>query len=705
MRNRLRKLVWDWRGVIWTVTWVTIAIASLRMTGRLQPLEWNVLDIMFQLRPQQAEECRITIISIQETDIQKLGEWPISDRILSQLLETVRAEQPRAIGLSLYRDLPVEPGHEELVEVLQNTPTLIGIEKAIEDSFSDKINPPPTLAELEQVSASDLIVDGDGVLRRAFLFPIVSDAEMLPSLGTAVALKYLELEGIFPTVSKDEGWLQLKDAVFPAFNQNDGGYVRADDGGYQTLLNFRGSAQSFPIIAFTDVLAKRFEPEFLRDRIVLIGSQATSTKDRFYTPYSQGTIANPIETYSVEIQANLASQILSTVLDQRTTIKVWSDLQEYFWIFGSNAAVAIFAWKYRQTKNAVKLVAIVVLGAAIAVILLVSISYFAFLSGWWLPLAPSLLSSFSSTIFIIAYINVSKLQEYNAVLETEVKARTCKLEVALTELQCAQKKILFQEKLAALGTLVAGVSHELKNPLHFISNFADLSVDLIEELRAELVRYLSSIEPEATNDTYQCLDTLVENLNEIQKYSQRANDILQNMLPHPGQQSFDYHLSNIHQLIDSAINLVFYSQQNREDNFNIIVIKEYDTAINLIEIIPQNVSTALINIIDNAYYALQKACQNGTRTFTPTLKIKTNNLHKAISITIEDNGGGIPKEIINKVFDPFFTTKPPREGMGLGLSITYRLITEGGKGKIKLETKANTFTRFIILLSKKELMN
>ncbi|VEP14926.1 Transmembrane sensor domain-containing protein [Hyella patelloides LEGE 07179] len=701
MWNQLKKLVWDWRGVIWTVPCVTIAIAFLRISGWLQPLEWNALDLMFQIRPQESEDRRITIISIQETDLQKLGQWPISDRTLAQLLEKVQAQKPRAIGLSLYRNLPVEPGYEELIKVFKDTPTPIGIKKAIDDPFSAKINPPPILAELEQISASDLIIDGDGVLRRAFLFPIVSKEEILPSLGMAVALQYLEQEGILPAVSENEGWLQLQDAVFAPFEQNDGGYVRADDSGYQTLLNFRGSADNFPTITLTDVLAGRFDPELFRDRIILIGSQATSIKDHFYTPYSQGTITNPIQTYSVEIQANLASQILSTVLDERPLIKIWSDSQEYFWISGWSAMVAIWGWKYRHTKNALRLVAIIIVGGVISSIILASISYIAFLDGWWLPLAPSLLSSFGSTILIIVCINVSKLQEYNAALENEVKARTRKLEAALAELQSAQAKIIFQEKLAALGTLVAGVSHELKNPLHFIGNFADLSVDLTEELREKVIRYLPSDEYKITNETYQCLDTLVENLTEIQEYSQRANDILQMMLPHPHQQSFHYQLSNIHQLIDSAINLVFYSQKNRDNNFFVTVVKEYNTAIDLIEIIPQNVSRALINIIDNAYYTLQEKYLKDGQEFTPTLKIKTNNLQKEIAIIIQDNGQGIPLQIINKIFDPFFTTKPPQEGMGLGLSISHNLITEVSQGKIKLETKADTFTRFTILLPKK----
>ncbi len=704
MRNQLKKLVWDWRGVIWTVSCITIAITSWRISGWLQTVEWNTLDIMFQLRPPEADDRRITIITIQETDIQKLGQLSVSDCTLVQLLQIVQAQQPRVIGLSWYQDLPVPAGCEELIEVLQDTPTPIAIKeikKSIEDPFAAKVNPSPILAKLEQVSTRDFIIDRDGVIRRTFLFPVVSEQEMLPSLGMAVALEYLQQEKIFPTVSEDEGWLQLKDVVFPPFNPNYGGYVRANDDGYQILLNFRGSGDSFQTIALTDILSGHFEPELLRDHIVLIGFQTARTQNKFDTPDSKGTLINPIQIDSVALQANLVSQILSTVLDRRPLIKVWSDFGEYLWIFAWIVVVAVWGWKNRQTKNTIKLVGIVLFGTAIAIVVLIGISYFAFLFGWWIPLAPSLLSSIGSTIFIIVYINVSMLQEYNTVLETKVQTRTKKLEATLAELQSAQEKIIFQEKLAAMGTLVAGVSHELKNPLHLISNFANVSVDLTEEMREEITQHLPSSKQELTNNTYQYLDTLLENLNEIQEHSKRANDILQVMLPHPHQQSCDYQLSNIHQLIDSAINLVFYSQKNRESNFNVIVVKEYDAAIGLIEIIPQNVSMALINIIDNAYYALLEKYRINNQTFTPTLKISTNNLPKVITITVQDNAQGIPKEAIDKVFDPFFTTKPPKEGMGLGLSIVYNLITENNQGDIKLETEPNTFTRFTILLSKK----
>lgn len=700
MRNRFKRLIWDWRGVIGIVFCVTLLIFLLRITGCVQLLEWNTLDLMLELHSRDVDNRKITIVSIQDPEIKELGQWPISDLTLTELLQKIQAQQPRVIGLSLYKNSFVVENQTELVKVFKNTLTFDEIQEAISNIYSVNRNRSQIHRKFQQISPNKMLIDRDGVMRRAFLFSIISEQGLLPSLGMAVSLEFLEQEGVFPVASQNQGWLQLDQVVFPPFNHNDGGYIRANDQGYQILIDFRGSAHSFNTIDYKNILAGHFDPKLLSDHIVLVGSQATSNRDHFYTA-DNNEAAHPIQTYNLEIQANLASQIVGIVLGEHSLIKVWSDFQEYLWIFGWGAGVAIWGWKYRQIENIFKLVTIIFLGMAIAITIMASINYIAFLFGWWLPFVPTLLSTSSVTICIFIYIYVNKLQEFNITLTKKVKANSYKLEVTLAELKSTQEKIIFQDKLAALGTLVAGVSHELKNPLHFILNFADLSLDLTKELRYELNQLSSIYSQEAANDAYQDFNTLLENLSEIQKYSQRANDILQTMLPHPNQQSFDYQFTNVHDLIDSAIKLVCYSQTNRESNFNVILLKEYDAEVDLIEIIPQSVSRAIINIIDNAYYALQEKYKARNHNFTPTLTIKTVNLPKAITISIQDNGPGIPKEIINKIFDPFFTTKPPQQGMGLGLSITYNLITKSIQGKIKLETKPNVFTRFTILLPKK----
>jgi adenylate cyclase len=698
--NKLKKIAWDWRGVIFTVPSATGLILAVRLIGWLQPLEWMALDLFFQLRPLEPRDERIVIVGMQETDIQKLKQWPISDRDLARLLKKIKAQKPRVIGLDIYRDIAVEPGHEELTKVFKTTPNLIGIEKVIGDQFYSTIDPPPVLEALGQVSSSDIILDGDGVLRRAFLFPMAPGKENLPSLGLAVALKYLEKEKISPVPSDDGGWMKLGKTVFYPFNSNDGGYRNADDGGYQTLLNYRGSAQSFKKVSFTDVLEGRCDPNLMHDRIVLVGSQATSIKDYFPTPHSQSLSLTPALTFGVEIQANLASQVLSTALDNRPLIKVLPDYLEDLWIAFWAIVPAIWAWRWRKNKNLLKLCLAIAIGTSVAIVLLVGSSYIAFLNSWWLPLAPTLLALGCSSVFITNCVYISQLQEYNFHLENEVESRTQDLRETYRELRATQDKILVKEKLAALGTLVAGVSHELKNPLHFIQNFASLSVNLADELRETISDRSQYFEGEVLENINELSSNLSENLVEIKDHSKRANTIIQTMLPHPDGVASKRTLTDINALLDSAIKLVLYSQQGKYANFSINLEKNYDRSIPQIELFDREVSRSLINIIDNAYYAVYQKAQIVGKTFHPLVLFETQNLKESVRISIRDNGQGIPEDIIDKIFDPFFTTKPQREGTGLGLSIAHDLIVNKNRGAIELDTKVGSYTNFVILLPK-----
>jgi CHASE2 domain-containing sensor protein/nitrogen-specific signal transduction histidine kinase len=699
--NNLKKIAWNWRGVVFTVPSATGLILAIRLLGWLQPLEWTTLDLFFRLRPLEPTDERIVIVGMEEKDIQKLKQWPISDRDLARLIEKIKAQKPRVIGLDIYRDIPVEPGHEELIEVFKTTPNLIGIEKVIGDQFYSTIDPPPVLEKLGQISSSDLILDGDGVLRRAFLFPMAPGKESLPSLGLAVALKYLEKDKIVPVASDDGGWMKLGKTVFYPFNSNDGGYRNADAGGYQTLLNYRGSAQSFQKISFTDVLEGNFEPNLMRDRIVLIGSQATSIKDYFSTPHSQSLSITPALTFGVEIQANLASQILSTVLNNRPLIKVLPDYLEDLWIALWVVVPAIWAWKWRKTKNLLKLCVAILIGTSVAIALLIGISYVAFLNSWWLPLAPTLLALGCSSVLVTNFVYISQLQEYNLYLEHEVESRIQDLRETYRELKAAQDKILVKEKLAALGTLVAGVSHELKNPLHFIQNFASLSVNLANELRETISDRDRCCEIEVLDNINEISSNLSENLVEIKDHSKRANAIVQTMLPHPDGVTSERTPTDINALLDSAIKLVLYSQQGKYTNFPIHLEKNYDRSIPQIELFDRELSRSLINILDNAYYAVYQKAQL-VEGFRPLILVETENLKESVKIVIRDNGAGIPEDIIDKIFDPFFTTKPQREGTGLGLSIAHDLIVNKNRGAIELDTQIGSYTKFVILLQKNQ---
>lgn len=406
----LRKQLWQWRGVFIAAPTVAGVIIGLRWAGWLQELELAALDQFFRWRPPEAVDSRIVIVEIDEQDIQKLGNWPPSDQTLAQLLNRLKQQQPRAIGLDLYRDLPVEPGHQELVEVFQSTPNLIGIRKVAGDAEGTAVNPPPILNELGQIGANDLVVDSDGKVRRSLLSLGTQSGDIIPSFSTMLALTYLEAEEITLEPIDDQGTqYRLGKAVFTRFNQNDGGYVRTDAGGFQIISNFRNLSQGFQSVSFTDVLAGKLPKDWGRDasgaalagRIVLIGVTAESVADHFFTPYSHGLVNR---STGVEIHADVVSQMVSAALEGRPLIQVWSEPWEILWIVAWTVVGAILTWgqRYRggvTLRSPVKVVSLILLGGG-----LVAGCYWAFLQGWWIPLVPPILGLTGSAIAIIGYV-------------------------------------------------------------------------------------------------------------------------------------------------------------------------------------------------------------------------------------------------------------------------------------------------------------
>ena len=233
MWAKLRQQLWQWRGVLIAAPSVAGLVIGLRSAGLLQGLELAALDQFFRLRPQEPVDSRIVIVGINETDIRKAGQWPMSDAMLAKLLEKLKQQQPIAIGLDLYRDLPIEPGDQDLVKVFESTPNLIGIQKVVGNSYGLAVNPPPTLSKLGQVGANDFVVDTDGKIRRSLLTLKDKSGNTIPSLATRLALTYLETKGIkLEVLNEAKQKYKLGKAIFTPFNAHDGGYSSADAGGY-----------------------------------------------------------------------------------------------------------------------------------------------------------------------------------------------------------------------------------------------------------------------------------------------------------------------------------------------------------------------------------------------------------------------------------------------------------------------------------------
>ncbi len=404
MRNTLKRLLWEWRGVWITAPTVAGLVIVLRMAGLLQPLEWAAFDQYLRLRPAEPRDDRIVIVGIDEADLQAIGQPIIPDAIYAQLLEKLKAHQPRAIGLDIYRDLPVEPGHQELERVFNSTPNLVGIRKVAGDSRREAVPPPPVLQAKGQVGANDLIVDADNKVRRGLVYLQAPNGEQVFSLSLYVALLYLERQGISPQIQPGTKNWRLGKTTFLPFEANDGGYVGADAGGYQLLLNYREPTKHFSTVSLTDVLKDRVPRNWGRDRIILIGGVGETFPDLHYTPYSSSLLTLPERMAGVEIHANLASQILSSALQGRPLIKGWSEPLEWLWILLWAIVGSLLSWQRRYSDGVAKFSFNRATNAVFAGVFLLGSTYVAFLGGWWIPIVPPILALTTSAIAITAYI-------------------------------------------------------------------------------------------------------------------------------------------------------------------------------------------------------------------------------------------------------------------------------------------------------------
>lgn len=423
MGERFKQLVWDWRGVWITAPAVAGLVILLRMFGLLQAWEWAAYDQFMHLRPPTPRDPRIAIVGIDEGDLRAIGQPIIPDAVYARLLQKLKAMNPRAIGLDIYRDLPVEPGHQDLVRVFESTPNLVGIQKVVGDNRREAVAPPPTLKANDQVGANDLIFDADSKVRRALLYVQSKQGETVYSFGLYLALLYLDKEGI--SVDEKPNYWQLGKAKFSRLQPNDGGYVRADNGGYQVLLNYRGRTKHFEIVSMSDILNDKVSKDWARDRIILIGGVSQSFPDFHFTPYSSGllTLAQPMA--GVEIHANITSQILSAALDGRPLIKSWSEPVEWLWILLWSTVGGVLSWQRRYSGAVSKFSLYRAVGLILAGGFLVGSSYVAFLVGWWIPMIPPFLALSGSIVAITAYMarNAKQIrQTFGRYLTDEVVA-------------------------------------------------------------------------------------------------------------------------------------------------------------------------------------------------------------------------------------------------------------------------------------------
>ena len=285
----------------------------------------------------------------------------------------------------------------------------------------------------------------------------------------------------------------------------------------------------------------------------------------------------------------------------------------------------------------------------------------------------------------------------NARLFDSVEARTRELAKSLEDLRTAQDRLVQTEKLASLGQLTAGIAHEIKNPLNFVNNFSAVSVELIDELREALGG--AHLDSKLRAEISEIADTLQGNLDKVVQHGKRADAIVKNMLLHSRQGSGEHRPIDINALVDESLNLAYHGARAEKQGFNITLERSFDPAAGEVDLFPQEITRALLNLISNGFYAATKRKAEANRgDYEPTLAATTKSLGDGVEIRIRDNGTGIPPEVREKLFNPFFTTKPAGEGTGLGLSISHDIIVKQHGGSIDVDTQPGEFTEFRIVL-------
>ena len=278
----------------------------------------------------------------------------------------------------------------------------------------------------------------------------------------------------------------------------------------------------------------------------------------------------------------------------------------------------------------------------------------------------------------------------NEMLEKQVAERTTELVKSLDELKSTQSQLIQSEKMASLGELTAGIAHEIQNPLNFVNNFSEVSAELVDEMNTEL-------DKGNTEDAKLIALDLKQNLEKITHHGKRAGDIVKGMLQHSRSSSAVKEPTDINALADEYLRLAYHGLRAKDKNFNADFKTDFDKSIGKINVVPQDIGRVLLNLINNAFYAVNERQKTDGENYKPIVSIQTKKINNSVEITVTDNGKGIPASIKKKIFQPFFTTKPTGQGTGLGLSLSYDIVKAHG-GEIRVETKQGEGSEFSIQL-------
>ncbi|MEC4880566.1 MAG: CHASE2 domain-containing serine/threonine-protein kinase [Scytonema sp. PMC 1070.18] len=379
---------------------VGVLLVGVQRLGILEPVELKVFDQMMQRRTDLSPDPRLLIVAFTENDIQNLKQSSPNGEVLETVFNKLERNQASVIGLDFFRDVPVEPGHQKLLERLKQSSRIVPICKLSETN--QPAVPPPAGLDSEIAGFADLLEDRDGAIRRNLLVvtPDPNSKCATPaSLGLQVALQYLRMQPEFT-----EQGMQLGNTVFKRLEPHAGGYQNIDTQGFQILLNYRSQKKVAEEISFSEILGDRFDPSIIRDRAVLIGSTAPSSQDIRNTPYSDGKQDNSGKMPGVVIHAQMVSQILGAVLDNRPLFWFFPEWGEILWGWSWTFVGGAIAWRLQHPLR-------LGLASSAALGILVLSGYVIFLNAGWVPLVPAALGFLLAEVSVITYTAFQNKQQ------------------------------------------------------------------------------------------------------------------------------------------------------------------------------------------------------------------------------------------------------------------------------------------------------
>ncbi len=626
---------------------VSLVTGLIQFSGAFQLLDWAILDQSFRLRQERKDPSNpVVIVTIAEEDIRRWGH-PLKDSQLATLLSLIQAEKPRVIGLDLYRNLPIPPGQVALDKVFRASPLVIGIKRIAGEAQSAQVPPMPVLQANGQIAASDLMLDSDGKIRRSLISLKDRSNKTYYTLGTRLALEYLAQENI--TVEPlQQNQVKLGKAIFSPLTENVSGYVRADTGGYQILSNFYPTHNRPIEVSITAVLTQTLPPGLLQDKIVLIGTTASSLGDRFYVPYSD----SPQTSWAgVEVHGDLAAQLVAAAQGKRSTLQALSWEWSLGWMVCWGTLGTVLGWVSQGRWS-------LVMGVCGGWVSLFGLGYGAFVLGWWVPMmaaAAALLGGSvlgqSTRLWSALQQSYGQLESYSRTLESTVQLRTLELQEKNQALEFSfqQAEIANRSK----STFLASMNHEFRTPLTIILGSSEL-MQQSGGLPLQQQNYLNAIDRSVTH--------LLELINDVLDLSRlEAKNVDYQPTPLP--------------LLDliTMLSQLFRTQAEAKGiAFELVMA----TALpKVIETDERKLRQILINLLGNAI----KFTHQGQVLLTVSLT------DSSLRFRVADTGCGIAPEECDRIFVPFYqsrshaskVTKPVGTGLGLAISQQFAQILGG----------------------------